>query len=103
MSAVLQVVASLAFLTGIALVVTSALAALRLRDAADRLHLLAPMTTLGVPLTGVGLILHRGWSLPGAEICLTCLLLALTGPVMAAAAARVAGVREGSIPKEEPE
>lgn len=91
------------FLTGAVLVAVSALAALRMRRAVDRLHLLAPMTTLGAPLVAIGLVIDRGWSLPSAEICLTCVLLAVTGPVMSSAAARVASAREGSIPQEEPE
>lgn len=98
-----QLVGALTFFAGVATVVVSVLASLRLRGAQDRLHLLAPTTTLGAPLVGLGLALHSGWGPAAVQICLTCLLLAVTGPVMSTAAARVAAEREGSIPQEEPE
>ena len=96
-------VSGVLFLAGVILVVLSALLPLRMRRPGDRLHLLAPMTTLGAPLVAIGLSLHLGWVPASAEVCVTCLLLAITGPVISTSAARVAAIREGTLPEEEPE
>jgi len=90
-------------LLGLAIVVLCALLALRLRRPMDRLHLLAPMTTLGAPLVALGLALRHGWALPTAQILLIGLLIALTGPAMTSATGRVIGMREGKVPRETPE
>lgn len=99
----LNVVAGGCYLLGVAVVVLSAALALPLRQAEDRLHLLAPMTSLGAPLVAVGLALRNGWSLTTLQIVLTGLLILITGPVMASAAARIAAMQKGAIPRETPQ
>jgi multicomponent Na+:H+ antiporter subunit G len=91
------------FAVGVAVVVLTALASLRLRRPEDRLHFLTPATSLGAPLVGLGLALQNGWSLTTAQILLTCALIMVTGPVLASAAIRVAAQREGSVSRESPE
>jgi len=90
-------------LLGLAIVTLCPLLALRLHRPLDRLHLLAPVTTLGAPLVTLGLALRDGWSLPSAQILLTGLLVALTGPAMTSASGRVIGMQEGKVPQETPE
>lgn len=91
------------FYAGVAVVVLAALGSLRVRRPEDRLHYLTPTTSLGAPLVGLGLALQNGWSLTSAQIVLTCLLLMITGPVLAAATVRLAAQREGSVSQESPE
>lgn len=91
------------FYAGVAVVVLAVLASLRVRRPEDRVHYLTPTTSLGTPLVGLGLVLQSGWSLASAQIILTCALLMITGPVLAAATVRVAAQREGSVAQESPE
>lgn len=98
-----HVVADISFAIGVAVVVITALASLRVRRTEDRLHFLTPMTALGTPLIGLGLVLTDGWSLTSAQIALTCLLVMLTGPVLSSAAMRVSAMREGAVSRESPE
>lgn len=99
----LDVVAGGCYLLGVVVVVLSAALALPLPHTEDRLHLLAPMTSLGTPLVALGLALRNGWSLTTLQIVLTCLLICVTGPVMTSAAARVAAMQKGAIPRETPQ
>lgn len=91
------------FYAGVAVVVLAALASLRVRRPEDRIHFLTPTTSLGTPLVGLGLALQNGWSLTTAQIVLICVLLMITGPVLAAATVRLAAQSEGSVPRESPE
>ncbi|GAB3164675.1 hypothetical protein GCM10027258_86560 [Amycolatopsis stemonae] len=87
---------------GVAVVVVSAVAMLRARTLLTRLHLLAPVTTLGAPLVGAGLALANGWNLGSAAILLTVALLAVTGPVLQSAVGRVEAERQGVIDEDLP-
>ena len=100
---VLHTAAVACFGAGVAVVVLSALAALRVRRPQDRLHFLTPTTALGTPLVGLGLVLENGWSLTSAQIVLICLLVMITGPVLSSSAMRVILQRDGAIPRESPE
>lgn len=91
------------FFAGVAIVVVSALASLRVHRPQDRVHYLTPTTSLGTPLVGLGLVLQHGWSLTSAQIVLTCVLLMVTGPVLASATVRLVTQQDGSVPKESPE
>jgi len=99
----LHAVAAILFLVGVGVVVMGSLLALPLRGPKDRLHALAAMTSLGTPLVTLGLILRHGWSPTSAQVALIGLLVAVTGPVLSSAAARVAGMRDGSVPRETPQ
>ncbi|MGW4521857.1 monovalent cation/H(+) antiporter subunit G [Amycolatopsis sp. NPDC004378] len=87
---------------GVAVVVVSAVTMLRARTLLTRLHLLAPVTTLGAPLVGAGLALANGWNLGSAAILLTVALLAVTGPVLQSAVGRVEAERQGVIDEDLP-
>jgi multicomponent Na+:H+ antiporter subunit G len=91
------------YAAGVAVVVVSGLAALAFRWVHDRLHFLTPTTSLGAPLIGFGLALEDGWTLTTAEILFTCLLLVVSGPVLAAATGRLAAQRQGALRQESPE
>jgi multicomponent Na+:H+ antiporter subunit G len=68
----------------------------------DRLHLLAPVTTIGAPLVGAGLIVYNGLTLTSGQIALIVAILAITGPSITVAVARANRQRENST-TEEPE
>ena len=94
----------LAFLAaGVAVVVLSVLRAVVARGVLNRLHFLSPITSLAGPLIGLALSIDSGWNLVTAEILFIVALLAGSGPVLAAATARVAAQREGLAPIESPE
>ena len=99
----LRIIASGCYLAGIVVVLLCAAVAIRPRHTVDRLHLLAPMTSLGTPLVALGLALRNGWSLTSLQIVLTCLLVFVTGPAMSSAAGRVTAMQGGAIPRETPE
>jgi uncharacterized membrane protein len=69
-------------------------AVLRVRDTADRLHLLAPITVLAGPLVGAAVGIRLGWSTATAAVALIVVLLAVTGAVLQAAVGRL--VAEGA-------
>lgn len=70
---------------GVGLCVASVLGMLLLRDPADRLHLTAPLNSLGAPLVAVALALDTGWGRQAVKIVLIGLLLLATGAVLTAA------------------
>lgn len=98
----MTIVAQVLVFAGVAVVVVSALAMLRARTLLTRLHLLAPVTTLGAPLVGLGLALGNGFTLVSGAILLTVVLLAVTGPVLQSAAGRVEARRRGAIDEDLP-
>jgi multicomponent Na+:H+ antiporter subunit G len=91
------------FGAGVAIVVLTGLGALRVRRVEDRLHYVTPATALGVPLSGLGLVIANGWGLTSAQIVLVCVLMVVTGPVLTSAALRVAGQHAGTVSRESPE
>ena len=91
------------YVAGLAVVVLSSLGAVAMRRIYGQLHLLSPMTSLGAPLIGLALAIQNGWGLTTGEIVLIAALLAVTGPVLAAATGRLAAQRGGLLEKESPE
>ena len=87
---------------GCALVVLSTLEMLLRKQVPDRLHLLAPASSLGAPLVALALVLANGVSLTSGEIAFIGALVIGTGPVLTAAMARVHRERERQ-QAEEPE
>jgi multicomponent Na+:H+ antiporter subunit G len=87
---------------GVAVVLVSAAGMLRARDLLTRLHLLSPVTTLGAPLIGIGLVLVNGVHLGSGAIVVTVVLLAVTGPILQAANARLEARRRGAIDEDLP-
>ena len=94
---VLDVVGAVAVGAGCLVVVACAVAAVLVRGVYRRLHLLSPVTSLGGPLIGLGLVLANGVSLTSGTVLLVVGLLALTGPVLVTAVGRVAALRDGLI------
>ncbi|HVV14554.1 monovalent cation/H(+) antiporter subunit G [Amycolatopsis sp.] len=87
---------------GVAVVLASAAGMLRSRALLTRLHLLSPAGTFGAPLIGAGLAIGNGWHLGTAAIVLTVVLLAVTGPVLQSATARLVANSEGLLDEELP-
>lgn len=79
---------------GCAVLVISCWAMLALGSVYDRLHLLAPVTSLGGPLIGAALVLQNGWTLASGQILLVVALLAVSGPAAGVATARAARERD---------
>ena len=89
---------------GCVVIVLSTLGAAVVRgDVFVRLHFLTPVTSLGVPIVAAGLVIESGQPWVVAEVLLITLLLAVSGPVLESATARVAAQRRGLIESEQPE
>lgn len=73
-------------IAGVLVVVASALGALLLRAPADRLHLVAPVTTVAGPLIGAAVAIRLGGVTVIAESVLIVGLAIVTGAVLQAAA-----------------
>jgi multicomponent Na+:H+ antiporter subunit G len=72
-------------------------------DVFVKLHFLTPVTSLGAPLVAVGLCVESGQPWVIAELLVIALLLALSGPVLESATARVAAEHRGLVDMEQPE
>lgn len=92
----MTVLAGVLIWLGVLVVVLSAVAALALPPIHPRLHALTPVTSLGGPLIGAGLAVANGPNLTTATVVLVVVLLAVTGPAVTAAMARLATEREPS-------
>ena len=92
----MMVVGGVLIWLGVLVVVLSAGAALVLRPVYSRLHALAPVSSLAGPLIGAGLAIVNGLSLTTATVLLIVVLLAVTGPALTAAMARLAAEREAT-------
>lgn len=87
---------------GVGVMVLACVAAVVATGVLPRLHLATVLTSVGLPLVGLGLCLELGFGLPSATVLLTVLLVAVGGPTVSAAVGRVVAQREGSLPAEEP-
>ncbi|WP_409179587.1 cation:proton antiporter [Amycolatopsis sp. VS8301801F10] len=87
---------------GVFVVLASAAGLLRAKDLLTRLHLLTPATTLGAPLVGAGLVLVNGVHLGSGAILATVVLLAVTGPILQSATARLEARHRGEIDEDLP-
>lgn len=88
-----DVVVDVLLFAGCGLTVLSTCAMLWLGGPRDRLHLLAPVSSLAVPLVAAALVLHNGWGTTSGEIVLIAVLVVLTGPAAGMAVARVGAIR----------
>lgn len=89
-----HVLIAILLVAGCAVVVISCCAMLALRTIYDRLHLLAPVTSLGGPLIGAALVVQNGWGLTSGQVIMIVVLLALSGPAAGVATARAAHERD---------
>lgn len=83
--------------------VLSCLGALVTTSFYDRLHLVTPITSLGLPLIGLGMAVASGWGETSAQILLTVFIVAFSGPVLTSANGRVAAQRDRLVPTDSPE
>ena len=81
--------------------VLSSVGFLAARGTLPRLHFVTPVTSLAAPLTGAAYVVQLGPGLASGLVVLTVLLLAVTGPVLGAAVARVAAAEEDLLPDGE--
>lgn len=102
MTGAVHILAVACYAAGVLITVFASVGMLLLSGVLDRLHMVTLTTTLGVPLVGLGLALQNGWSMTTATIVLICVLLTASGPVLTAAAGRVAAQRAGLIGNESP-
>jgi multisubunit Na+/H+ antiporter MnhG subunit len=96
-----QVVTGVLLTAGVLVAVASAVGALLMRDALDRLHFLSPVTSLAAPLVWGAMAVENGWNAATAGTLLTVFLLALSGPVLGSATGRLVAQRQGRVPEEE--
>lgn len=82
---------------GTVICVAACIGGLATSVAYDRVHFLAPMTSLGTPLLAVGLALQDGVNLTSGEILFIAALLALVGPALTAATGRLVAQAEGRL------
>jgi len=102
MTGTVHIIAVACYAAGVLITLAASLAMLLFSRALDRLHLVTLATTLGVPLAGLGLALQNGWTMTTATVVLICVLLTASGPVLTAAAGRVAAQRAGLVERESP-
>ncbi|BCT74903.1 hypothetical protein SCMU_07450 [Sinomonas cyclohexanicum] len=82
---------------GLALLVVAyaSCGALLARTALDRLHFLAPVTTLAVPLFSLAAVIAFGVSLGSATVLAVALVAAGSGPAVTAAVGRAVAAEAG--------
>jgi monovalent cation/proton antiporter MnhG/PhaG subunit len=100
----LRTAAADALLTGgVVVTVLATWAMARVADVFHRLHLTAPVTSLGGPLIGAAFVVENGWSTTSAEAVVIVVVLAVTGPAVTMAAARVHHQRQLGSDEDAPE
>lgn len=90
-----DVVADVLLVAGTVLTVLAALAMLRPGPVYRRLHYLTVVTSAAGPLLGLAVAVSSGLGLTTALVLVIVALLAITGPVLGAAIARLNAVRDG--------
>ncbi|WP_083079642.1 monovalent cation/H(+) antiporter subunit G [Mycolicibacter kumamotonensis] len=95
-------IAWLMVLAGVSVMACCALGAIGLYPVLDQLHLLTVTTSVGFPLTGLGLIVHRGPTAASAMVAVIVGLVLLTGPAMSAATARLTAQEAGVVKADSP-
>jgi multicomponent Na+:H+ antiporter subunit G len=83
------VIAAVLLVAGVAVATVSAVGAVLVRDARNRLHFLTPVTSVAGPLVGLALAFGNGWNATAVEVLVIVVLLAVTGPVLGAATGRL--------------
>ena len=79
-------------LVGLSLVImtVAAIGVLTARRTITRLHFLAPVSTLGLPIFGIAAVINFGLTLGSAAVVVAILACALSAPVLTTSMARVA-------------
>ena len=87
---------------GCAVTVLSILAAELLSKVLDMLHLVTATTSVAATLNGMGVAIGEGPSSAAVMVLLTVAIVAVTGPVVSAATARMSAQRDHTIADEPP-
>jgi multicomponent Na+:H+ antiporter subunit G len=82
-------------------VALSAVGFLAARDTLPRLHFVSPVTSVAGPLTAAAYVVQLGPGLASGLVVALVAVLALTGPVLGTAIARVSAAQEGLLPGRE--
>jgi multicomponent Na+:H+ antiporter subunit G len=90
----MNAIAAVITFAGVTVVLVAVTGMARARGTLARLHFLTPVTTLGGPLIGIGLMIDIGWNTTSGMVALTVALLAITGPVQQSATARLLRERQ---------
>ncbi len=82
-------------LLGLAVVLAlgSSLGVLVMREAAQKLHYVAPLSVVVPVLTGLAVLVHAGWTAGSAQTWLAVLVLVLASPIVSHATIRAARIR----------
>jgi monovalent cation/proton antiporter MnhG/PhaG subunit len=88
---------------GVGVSVLASVALLRFSDVFARLHLTAPVTSVGAPLIAAAFVVDQGLTLASGQVAVIAVLLVVTGPAVTMAVARVEQQRRGGSAKGEPE
>lgn len=88
-----QVIVTILLVAGVALQLLSVVGLLVMRDVFDRLHYVG-LSSFGVLLIGVSILVREGFSLIGDKALLIGVLLVLLSPVLVHATARSFRIRE---------
>lgn len=72
-------------------------------DVFNRLHFVAPVTSVGSPLVAIGLCVDNGQGFTIAEVLFIATLLFVSGPVLESATGRVAAQNRDLISEGQPE
>ena len=78
----------------VAIVWLSAVGTLVMRDPYERLHYMAPASTLGAMAIAAAIALEGSFSQAGSKALLVALVLSITNPVLSHATARAARIRQ---------
>lgn len=81
-------------------VALSGVGLVRAADTVGRLHFLTPVTSIAAPLVGVAYLVDEGVGLASGLVLLTVALLAVTGPPLGSAIARVTAQERELLPEE---
>jgi multisubunit Na+/H+ antiporter MnhG subunit len=94
---------AVSILLGVAalVVLLSSVGFLAARDTLPRLHFVSPVTSVAAPLTAVAYVVQLGPGLAGALVVVLVAVLAVTGPVLGSAIARLSAAEEGLLPGRE--
>jgi len=79
---------------GVAAVLLTAAGVVLSRNVYQRLHYLAPASTVGVICVALAILVHEGFSQAGVKAIITALILFVMNPVLTHATARAARVHE---------
>lgn len=88
---------------GLLVVTLSLVGALVLRTTFGKLHYVTPVTTVGGPLLCAALVVDTGWGITAGLDILIVGLVAVAGPILSAATARVEAQQLAVLTPESPQ